>query len=99
MFTIIGAIIGGLVIGLLGKWVAPDHVRVPLWLTVACGIGGIFVGGTVYLAIFGHNAGIEWWKHVWQVATAAVLVTAASNSRARRSLRPRSGGYVSRTGG
>ena len=39
---IIGLIIAGLIIGLLGKFVAPgDKDNVPLWLTVLCGIGGV----------------------------------------------------------
>jgi uncharacterized membrane protein YeaQ/YmgE (transglycosylase-associated protein family) len=84
MFTILGAIIGGAIIGWLGKKFARGDVAIPTWLTIACGIGGIFIGGTVYLALFGHNNGIEWWKHVWQVVVAAVLVTAVANSRSRK---------------
>jgi len=35
----------GLIIGLLGKWVAPgNRDSIPLWLTVICGIGGMFIG-------------------------------------------------------
>ena len=46
---ILWLIIGGVVIGLLGKFVAPgDKDNIPLWLTVLCGIGGIILGYYIY---------------------------------------------------
>ena len=40
--ALLWAVIGGTVIGLLGKLVAPgDSDNVPLWLTILCGIGGV----------------------------------------------------------
>jgi len=42
---IIGVIIAGIIIGLLGKWVAPgDRDKTPFWLTILCGIAGVIVG-------------------------------------------------------
>ena len=42
---IIGVIIAGIIIGLLGKFVAPgDKDNIPIWLTVLCGIGGVLIG-------------------------------------------------------
>jgi hypothetical protein len=90
---------GGLIIGWLGKLVAPgDRDHIPLWLTVACGIGGMLVGSLVYFALFGvgesvegdsrygwdnTTKGVDWWRHVWQVAAAAVLVVLASGVTGR----------------
>jgi hypothetical protein len=35
----------GLIIGLLGKFVAPgDRDNIPHWLTVLCGIAGVLIG-------------------------------------------------------
>ena len=46
---LIGVIIAGIIIGLLGKFVAPgDRDNIPLWLTIVCGIGGVLIG--YYLA-------------------------------------------------
>ena len=43
---IIGVIIAGIIIGLLGKFVAPgDKDNIPIWLTIVCGIGGVLWGG------------------------------------------------------
>ena len=50
--TILWALIGGTIIGLLGKWVAPGDRDVPLWLTVLCGIGGVFLGNWLYVEVF-----------------------------------------------
>jgi uncharacterized membrane protein YeaQ/YmgE (transglycosylase-associated protein family) len=38
---ILGVLVAGVIIGLLGKRVAPgDRDNIPLWLTVTCGVGG-----------------------------------------------------------
>jgi uncharacterized membrane protein YeaQ/YmgE (transglycosylase-associated protein family) len=77
---ILVALIGGTIIGLLGKWVAPKGSDdIPLWLTVICGIGGVLVGTWLYTQFFDPTTrGIDWWRHVWQVGAAAVFVVAAA---------------------
>ena len=46
---IIGVIVAGIIIGLLGKFVAPgSRDNIPLWLTILCGIGGVIIGWYVY---------------------------------------------------
>ncbi len=87
--TIIFAILGGIVIGALGKWLAPgNRDKVPFWLTIVCGIGGIFIGTWLYGQFFHvSNHGIDWWRHVWQVVVAAVLVTIASTVTGGRTRR------------
>jgi len=88
--TILWALIGGLIIGLLGKWVAPgSRDSIPLWLTIVCGVGGMLVGSYLYAAIFSCDdmnnctRGIDWWRHLWQVVIAAVLVTIAAGVTGR----------------
>jgi uncharacterized membrane protein YeaQ/YmgE (transglycosylase-associated protein family) len=85
--ALLWALIGGSVIGLLGKAVAPgDRDDVPLWLTVICGIGGVLIGNFLYGVFFPEgNRGVDWWRHVWQVGVAAVLVAVASGSTGRTS--------------
>lgn len=84
---IIGAIIGGFFIGLLGKFVAPgDRDKIPLWLTILCGIGGILLGNWLYVDVFNgseNTNGFDWLRHGTQVAVAAVLVVVAAAATGR----------------
>jgi uncharacterized membrane protein YeaQ/YmgE (transglycosylase-associated protein family) len=85
MGLILWTIIGGIIIGLLGKWVAPgDRDKIPFWLTVVCGILGILIGNYIYKGIWDYNTnGFDWWRHIWQVAVAAILVMIAASVTGR----------------
>ena len=84
---IIGVIIAGIVIGLLGKFIAPSNRdNIPLWLTILCGIGGVIIGWDVYAAVGGNGSpGIDWVRWIVAIVVAAVLVVIASalSSRTR----------------
>ena len=84
---IIGVIIAGIIIGLLGKFVAPgDKDNIPLWLTIVCGIGGVILGWFVYAAFGGNcSAGIDWVRWIVAILVAAVLVVIASTLTGRNS--------------
>ncbi|QBX56377.1 GlsB/YeaQ/YmgE family stress response membrane protein [Nocardioides seonyuensis] len=84
---ILVALIGGVIIGLLGKFVAPgDRDNIPLWLTIVCGIGGVLLGTFLYSMFFDPTtSGIDWWRHIWQIVVAAVLVMIASAVTGRSS--------------
>ncbi|WP_307807909.1 GlsB/YeaQ/YmgE family stress response membrane protein [Nocardioides xinjiangensis] len=97
IWTAIVTILLGLVIGFLGKAVAPgSRDNIPLWLTVVCGILGAVVGNYLYWALFGAadgyrggdmhdtNRGLDWWRHAWQVGAAAGLVVVAATVTGRR---------------
>lgn len=77
---ILVALIGGTIIGVLAKWVAPSgRDNIPLWLTVICGIGGVFIGTFLYSQFWDPSTeGFDWFRHAWQVAVAAVLVVIAA---------------------
>ena len=83
---IVGVIIAGIIIGLLGKLVAPgDKDNTPLWLTVLCGIGGVVIGWYVYTAFGGkaHTNGVDWTRWIISIIIAAVLVMVASTTTGR----------------
>jgi uncharacterized membrane protein YeaQ/YmgE (transglycosylase-associated protein family) len=85
--TLLWALIGGAIIGILGKWVAPGHRDIPLWATVLCGVGGVLLGNWLYVDVFDFRAntfGFDWWRHIWQVAVAAILVIGAASVLGRR---------------
>jgi uncharacterized membrane protein YeaQ/YmgE (transglycosylase-associated protein family) len=82
---VIGVIIAGIIIGLLGKFVAPgDKDNIPIWLTILCGIGGVLLGYWIY-SLFGGDGsnGIEWVRWIVAVLTAAGLVVIASTVTGR----------------
>jgi uncharacterized membrane protein YeaQ/YmgE (transglycosylase-associated protein family) len=87
---IIGVIIAGIIIGLLGKFVAPStRDNIPIWLTIVCGIVGVIIGWYIYIAFGGNGSpGIDWTRWLLAIAVAAVLVIIADavmvRSRARR---------------
>ena len=86
---IIGVIIAGIIIGLLGKFVAPgDKDNIPIWLTVLCGIGGVIIGWYIYSAFGGNgNTGMDWVRWIVAIVVAAVLVVVASTVTGRNSSR------------
>ncbi len=82
---IIGLLIAGVIIGLLGKLVAPgDKDNIPIWLTIVCGIGGVLLGNYIYAAFSGDgSSGVDWVRWIVAVLTAAVLVVIASTVTGR----------------
>ena len=83
---IIGVIIAGIIIGLLGKWVAPGtRDNTPLWLTVLCGIGGVLIGYYLAAALgVEATSGIDWIRWIISIIVAAVLVMIAASVTGRR---------------
>jgi uncharacterized membrane protein YeaQ/YmgE (transglycosylase-associated protein family) len=88
---IIGLIVAGIIIGLLGKLVAPgDKDNIPIWLTILCGIGGVIIGYFIYDAFGGDgSSGVDWVRWAVAIATSAVLVVIASTLTGRSNSRTR----------
>jgi uncharacterized membrane protein YeaQ/YmgE (transglycosylase-associated protein family) len=78
-------IIGGIIIGFLGKFLAPgDKDNTPVWLTILCGIGGILLGYWIYSFFGGDGSkGVDWVRWIVAIITAAVLVVIASTVTSR----------------
>ena len=86
MVNIIWAIIAGLIIGLLAKLVVPGWQNIPIWLTILLGIVGALIGNWL-AALFGvrFTGGIDWIRHLLQIAAAAVLIAIVAPVWMRRS--------------
>jgi uncharacterized membrane protein YeaQ/YmgE (transglycosylase-associated protein family) len=79
--TIIGTLIGGTILGFLGRVVAPKgRDEIPLYATVLSGIVGMTVGGFIY-SLFGGDGspGVDWtyWAVAILCSAAAVMGAAA----------------------
>ncbi|MCZ9348079.1 GlsB/YeaQ/YmgE family stress response membrane protein [Streptomyces sp. TRM76130] len=69
------AIIVGLVLGMIAKAIIPGKQHSPLWLTTIFGMLGAIVGNAVARAAgVGATAGIDWWRHVFQLIAAIIIV-------------------------
>ncbi|VXB35766.1 GlsB/YeaQ/YmgE family stress response membrane protein [Aeromicrobium sp. 9AM] len=86
---IIGLIVAGIIIGLLGKFIAPgDKDNIPIWLTIVCGVGGVLIGRFIYGAFGGDGSdGVDWVRWLVAIVTAAVLVIVASTVTGRSKTR------------
>lgn len=85
--SILGALIIGLIIGLLGKLVAPGKQAIPIWLTLIVGVIAAFLGTFVARA-FGvaDTAGIDWIELVFQIVIAAIGVSVVAGVYGRKSI-------------
>ena len=73
-------IVMGIVIGLLGKFVTPgNRDKIPLWLTVVCGIIGVLIG----YGWLGETEGIDWLAFFVSIVLAAILVMIAATVTGR----------------
>ncbi|MFI9011759.1 GlsB/YeaQ/YmgE family stress response membrane protein [Actinosynnema sp. NPDC053489] len=85
---VISALIVGLVIGLLGRLVAPGKQSIPIWLTIIVGIVAAFIGTFIARALGVEDTpGIDWIEIIVQVVLAAIGVSLAAGFYGRRSVR------------
>jgi uncharacterized membrane protein YeaQ/YmgE (transglycosylase-associated protein family) len=79
--AILGLVLGGLVIGALGRLAVPGPDPMPLWTTILLGIGGALVGGGVGWALIGQAG-----YFLGAVVFAAILVIAYRRIFQRRGI-------------
>lgn len=73
--SFVWAIIVGFVLGLLAKAILPGKQAIPLWLTVVLGtLGGILGNAVSYWVGVDDTRGIDWIRHILQLAGAVALV-------------------------
>ena len=85
---IIGAIIIGAIIGVLGRLVVPGKQDIPIWLTIILGVLGAIIGNTIAAALgVGDTRGIDWIRHIVQIAAAVGLIAVVAPLWAKRSVR------------
>ena len=73
--------IGGIIIGALGKFVAPgSRDNIPIWATIICGIVGVLIG----YGIWGDTKGIDWTAFFLSIVISAILVMITASVLGRR---------------
>ncbi len=84
LFLLLSILIGGLVIGGLGRSVVPGPNPIGLWWTLACGVGGAIVGGIVARLFFFRPASHWLVTLIIEVVAAAFLVSLVTKGRRSR---------------
>jgi uncharacterized membrane protein YeaQ/YmgE (transglycosylase-associated protein family) len=85
---LITALVIGLIIGALGRLVAPGRQNIPIWLTMLVGVIAALLGTALASAVgVAVTPGIDWIELIVQVALAAVGVSAVAGIYGRRGAR------------
>jgi len=81
------AILVGLVLGLLGRFVAPGKQKIPIWLTILVGILAAFLGTAIARGVgYADTDGFDWLELLTQIGVAAVGVILIANMYGGRRL-------------
>lgn len=76
--SIIGLLIAGIILGIIGRWLAPGEQKIPFWLTIVAGIVGALIGNLVASWVdVRYTGGFDWWRHIFQVVAAVIAVLIA----------------------
>ena len=83
IFLLLSIVIGGLIIGALGRLVVRGPNPIGLGWTVLCGLGGSVLGGIVSDVLFGHPRSHWLVTFVLEIVAAAFLVRLVTRRRHR----------------
>ncbi|OLT38738.1 transglycosylase [Saccharomonospora sp. CUA-673] len=73
---IFSAVFVGLVLGVLGRLIAPGKQKIAIWLTILVGIAAAFVGTAIARGIgYADGTGWSWLEFFTQLVVAAVGVS------------------------
>ena len=84
VWTIIWALVAGIIIGPLARLVIPGKQDVSIGMTILLGAIGALVGGLIYGLLGGtETSGIDWIEIIVQVAVAAIVIIIYLNMQGR----------------
>jgi uncharacterized membrane protein YeaQ/YmgE (transglycosylase-associated protein family) len=83
--TILGALIGGTILGYIGKLLLPGRQNIPAWATIGAGVVAALLGGAVARGLgLADTRGIDWWEHIIQVGFAVIAIWITARFFVRR---------------
>jgi uncharacterized membrane protein YeaQ/YmgE (transglycosylase-associated protein family) len=74
---IVLAIIVGLILGVIGRALAPGRQDIPIWLTIVVGIVAALIGSAI-VGPLRDTDGVDWLELIVQVVLAVIGVMAAA---------------------
>ncbi|MDH2428979.1 GlsB/YeaQ/YmgE family stress response membrane protein [Sphaerisporangium sp. TRM90804] len=82
---IITALIVGLIVGALGRWIVPGKQNIPIWVTMAIGVVAALLGTILARAVGIDTSGFSLLTLLVQIGLAALgVVVVAGTARRRR---------------
>lgn len=83
--SIIGAILIGLVLGVLARLILPGKQNIPVWLTIVVGIVAAFIGTFIARALgVADTRGFDWIEHIIQLIFAVIGIGIVAGVYGRR---------------
>jgi hypothetical protein len=85
MLEILWALLAGSAVGVVGRLVLPGRQNLRLWWMVALGaLGAVLGDGAEVWLEAQHTTGVDWSRHMLQVAVAMALIAAVAPVYAER---------------
>jgi uncharacterized membrane protein YeaQ/YmgE (transglycosylase-associated protein family) len=82
--SIFGAIIIGLVLGVIGRALAPGKQDIPIWLTIVVGVAAALIGTLIVGPLRETSGWFDWTELIAQVVLAVIGVMVAASMYGRR---------------
>jgi uncharacterized membrane protein YeaQ/YmgE (transglycosylase-associated protein family) len=76
--SIFGAIIIGLILGVVGRALAPGKQNIPIWLTIVVGMAAALIGTLIVGPLRDTSGWFDWTELVAQVVLAVIGVIIAA---------------------
>jgi uncharacterized membrane protein YeaQ/YmgE (transglycosylase-associated protein family) len=84
--SIFGALIIGLVLGVIGRAIAPGKHNIPIWLTIVVGVAAALIGTLIVGPLRDTSGWFDWTELVAQIVLAVIgVMLAASMYEGRKS--------------
>jgi uncharacterized membrane protein YeaQ/YmgE (transglycosylase-associated protein family) len=84
--SIFGALIIGLVLGVIGRAIAPGKQNIPIWLTIVVGMAAALIGTLIVGPLRDTSGWFDWTELVAQIVLAVIgVMVAASMYEGRKS--------------
>lgn len=88
IWTVVSAIIIGLVLGVIARLILPGKQNIPLWLTIVVGIIAAYLGNWVAQALGVRvTPGFDWIRHIIQVVLAVIGIGIVAGVFGRKRVR------------
>ncbi|EHK86925.1 hypothetical protein SZMC14600_13037 [Saccharomonospora azurea SZMC 14600] len=85
---IISAILIGLLLGALARFIVPGKQNIPIWLTIVVGIAAAFLGTAIARGLgYADTNGWDWLEFITQLVVAAIGVSIAASMYPRRHIK------------